>query len=238
MTRGYPACGAAVVLCVASGGCASVVDKPVEVLKAAMSQATASVAPSEAAPSEAAPTIAATTTAAPPPAAAVDPAVQRAYDEALRALREGRAAQAERGLRALVASHPELGGPHANLGLMLRQAGRLDESAAALEKAVQASPRQPVYFNQLGITYRMLGRFAPAREAYEQAIALDPNYAAAQLNLGILHDLYLGDGARALALYDRYLALSPGGDATVSKWVADLRHRKPAPVALNQQEKP
>ena len=58
------------------------------------------------------------------------------------------------------------------------------------------------------------------------------------LNLGILHDLYLGDGARALALYDRYLALSPGGDATVSKWVADLRRRKPAPVALNEKEKP
>ena len=29
------------------------------------------------------------------------------------------------------------------------------------------------------------------------------------LNLGILHDLYLRDGKRALELYDRYLALSP-----------------------------
>jgi hypothetical protein len=31
--------------------------------------------------------------------------------------------------------------------------------------------------------------------------------------------------------------LSPGGDATVSKWVADLRNRKATPVALNQKEK-
>ena len=223
---------AALALALALAGCASV-GPPVEALKLAMSGIAGGAAPSEPAPAPAVASV-----SAEPAQAAIDPAVQRAYDDALRALREGRVAQAERGFRDLAGSHPELGGPHANLGLILRQAGRLDESAAALEKAVQASPRQPVYFNQLGITYRMQGRFAQAREAYEQAIALDPNYAAAQLNLGILHDLYLGDGARALALYDRYLALSPGGDATVSKWVADLRHRKPAPVALNEKEKP
>lgn len=231
-TTRYTTRGAVAALALALAGCASV-GPPVEALKRAMSGMGGSAEPSEPAPE---PAVA--SAAAEPAHAAIDPAVQRAYDEALRALREGRVAQAERGFRDLAGSHPELGGPHANLGLLLRQAGRIDESAAALEKAVQASPRQPVYFNQLGITYRMQGRFTQAREAYEQAIALDPNYAAAQLNLGILHDLYLGDGARALALYDRYLALSPGGDATVSKWVADLRHRKPAPVALNEKEKP
>ena len=219
--------GAMAALAIALAGCASV-DKPVDALKLAMHRVM---------PTETASTSTSATTVE-PAAAAVDPGVQRAYDEAVRALREGRVAQAERGLRALAASHPELGGPHANLGLLLRQSGKLDESAAALEKAVQASPRQPVYFNQLGIAYRMQGRFAQARQAYEQAMALDANYAAPQLNLGILHDLYLGDGARALELYDRYLALSPGGDVTVSKWVADLRNRKPSPVALNQKEKP
>jgi tetratricopeptide (TPR) repeat protein len=231
-------CAALLAAAVALAGCASA-DVSVEALKRAMLKVApigvAAAPDAEAAP-EAAPE--AMTAAAEPAAAPVDPAVQRAYDEALRALREGRAAQAERGFRALAASHPELGGPHANLGLLMRQAGKLDDAVAALEKAVRASPRQPVYFNELGIAYRMQGRFAQAREAYEQAIALDPNYAAAQLNLGILHDLYLGDGAHALALYDRYLALSPGGDATVSKWVADLRRRKPTPVALNQKDKP
>jgi Flp pilus assembly protein TadD len=157
--------------------------------------------------------------------AAVPPAAQRAFDDARRAMRAGRMDEAERGFKSVIQFHPELGGPHANLGVIYRQANKLPESVAALEQAVKLSPRQPVYFNQLGITYRLQGQFAKAREAYERAIDLNPEYATATLNLGILSDLYLWDGKRALELYDRYLALTPGGDATVTKWVADLKNR-------------
>jgi tetratricopeptide (TPR) repeat protein len=171
----------------------------------------------------------------------VSPAAQRGFDDARRALAAGRADEAERGFRAVAQAHPELAGPHANLGIIYRQAGKLPESAAELEQAVKASPQRPVYLNQLGITYRQQGQFAKAREAYEKAIALDPAYAAPLLNLGILHDLYLGDGPRALELYGRYLALSPSGDAAVTKWVADLKNRKPAQqqqAMLERKEKP
>lgn len=166
-----------------------------------------------------------------PPQADVPPvatATQRAFDEAVRAMRAGRTDDAERGFKALAAAHPELGGPHANLGLLYRQAGKWDEAVAALEKAVKANAQQPIYANQLGIAYRQQGQFAKARDAYERAIALDANYAAAHLNLGILHDLYLVDRAKALPEYERYLTLTPSGDATVAKWVTDLRNRKPA----------
>ena len=162
---------------------------------------------------------------------------QRAFDDASRALRAGQNGDAERGFRNLSLAHPELGGPHANLGLIYRQAGKLTEAAAELETAVRLSPRQPVYWNQLGVTYRLLGQFKKARDAYDKAIALDPNYAASTLNLGILYDLYLGDGQRALELYGRYLLLSPNGDATVTKWVADLKNRKPAPITVSRKEK-
>jgi tetratricopeptide (TPR) repeat protein len=151
-------------------------------------------------------------------------------------LRAGRVEEAERCFRALAKEHPELGGPQANLGLIHRQSGKLTESATALEKAVQLSPRQAAYFNQLGITYRQQGQFTKARDAYQTAIDLDPTYAAAVLNLGILHDLYLWDGKRALELYDRYLALSPAGDAVVSKWIADLKNRKAAPITVGRKE--
>lgn len=176
---------------------------------------------------------------APEPAGAPVPAAaQRAFDDARRALRAGRDADAQRAFLALTVSHPELGGPHANLGLMHREAGRLEDSVAALEKAVAASPRQPLYFNQLGISYRHLGRFAKAREAYERAIELDPNYAAAHLNLGILHDLYLRESAPALAHYDRYMVLAAGKDAAVGKWVADLKNRRPGQSMLTKKEQP
>ena len=171
------------------------------------------------------------------PDAPVSLAVQRAYDDALRALRAGRNDEAERGFRVLAQSNPELGGPHANLGVIYRQAGKLNESAIELEQAVKINPNQPIYLNQLGITYRQLGKFDKARDAYEKAIALDANYAAPTLNLGILYDLYLGDGPRALELYGRYLALSPSGDPAVTKWVAELKNRKAAPITLSKKEK-
>jgi Flp pilus assembly protein TadD len=221
------------------GGAESARARPAPVGDAAASRAAAGPAPAAAA-GPAPGTAAAAPPARPAPTeieAPIDAAVQRAFDDARRALRAGRLHDAERAFKALAESHPELGGSHANLGLIYRQAGKNVQSAAAFEQAVKASPRQPVFFNQLGIAYRHNGEFAKARAAYEQAIALDAGYAAPVLNLGILHDLYLWDGKRALELYDRYLVLSPGGDATVVKWVADLKNRKPQHAALTRKEK-
>jgi tetratricopeptide (TPR) repeat protein len=105
------------------------------------------------------------------------------------------------------------------------------EQIAALEQSARSNPKQAAGFNKLGIGYRQQGQFAKAREAYEQALAADPQYATALLNLAILHDMYLWDPQKALELYERYLALTPGGDPQVSKWVADLKNRKPAATA-------
>ena len=219
------------VALLAMSGCASVGDS----LKAVKD----AVTPTAATPAQAA---ASAPFAAKPVAAIADempvnPAAQRSYEEANRALRAGRTADAERGYRALVQSNPELGGPHANLGVILRRAGKLPEAAAELEQAAKLSPKQPAYLNQLGITYRQLGQFDKARDAYERAIAADAAYAPATLNLGILNDMYLGDAKRAAELYDRYLALSPGGDAVVTKWLAELKNRKAAPATAARKEK-
>lgn len=219
----------AIALVLSATGCATIADS----MKAVQQMVTPSPSAAASPPAVAA--------AAKPavPDAPVSVAVQRSYDDALRALRAGRNDEAERGFRALAQSNPDLGGPHANLGVIYRQAGKLNESASELEQAVKINPNQPIYFNQLGVTYRQLGKFDKARDAYEKAIALDANYAAPTLNLGILHDLYLGDGARALELYSRYLALSPSGDAAVTKWVAELKNRKAAAgtVAAGKKEK-
>jgi cellulose synthase operon protein C len=92
--------------------------------------------------------------------------------------------------------------------------------------------------NQQAVALRRKGEFGPAREAYEKALALDPAYAPAVLNLGVLHDLYLGHPAVALAQYERYLALTPAGDAQVGKWLADLKNRQPKAVAAQPATSP
>lgn len=221
----------ALVACaLAAAGCATVRQAP----PAPAPQPAAEPAKPQAAAAPAAPAAApAPKKDEPPP---VDPAAVRAFDAARRALAAGRTAEAERGFVALTKSHPDLAGPHANLGLIHRQAGRYAEAIAALERAVQLAPQRADLHNQLGITYRMAGRFAKARTAYERAIEADPNYALAWLNLGILEDLYLWDRQRALALYERYLALAPAGDENVRKWVADLKNRMPQKSAVAQKE--
>jgi tetratricopeptide (TPR) repeat protein len=226
----------------ALSGC-STIQQPLQALRDAVMPAKAASAPaaSASAPAKAA---SAPTIARPDPEAPVAPALQRSYDDARRALRAGKMDEAERGFKAIAQANPDLGGPHANLGVIYRQANKLPESAGELEQAVRLNPRQPLYFNQLGITYRQQGQFTKAKDAYERAIALDAGYAAPLLNLGILYDLYLWDVAQAGELYGRYLALTPGGDATVTKWVADLKNRKqpaaaPAPAAAaSRKEKP
>ena len=195
-------------------GCASVTT-PIEAMKQAVTVGASSPAP-----------------AAQPaaPAAPIAAEVQSQFDRALQAQRAGKLDDAARQWRELAQAHPDFGGVHANLGIVLRQGGREAEAVASLERAVEINPTQARFHNELGIAYRANGQFGKAREAYEHALTLDANYAAALLNLGILHDLYLGEPAKALALYERYLALAPGGDATVTKWAADLRRRVPAPV--------
>lgn len=220
---------ALVAVMLAAAGCATVRETPpapkpvAEPVKPQASTPPAAAAATPAAPKK----------EAPPP---VDPAAVRAFDAARRALAAGRTAEAERGFVALTKSHPDLAGPHANLGLIHRQAGRYAEAVAALERAVHLAPQRADLHNQLGITYRMAGQFAKARAAYEKAIEADPNYALAWLNLGILEDLYLWDRQRALALYERYLVLAPAGDDSVRKWVADLKNRMPQKSAVAQKE--
>jgi len=162
--------------------------------------------------------------AARPDLAPIAPEAQRLFDDARQALASGRIAEAERGFSALAKSNPELAGPYANLGLIHRQAGRSAEAVAALEKAVQLSPQRADLANQLGLAYRTAGDFAKAKASYERSIALDAAYGSAVLNLGILYDLYLWDGARALELYDRYMQLEPN-DEQVKRWITDLRNR-------------
>ena len=101
---------------------------------------------------------------------------------------------------------------------------------------LRLSPQRAELHGQLGIAYRTAGDFTKARASYEQAIALDPAYAPAVLNLGILYDLYLWDGERALELYDRYMQMTPGGDEQVKRWISDLRNRSAKKSAAQPKE--
>lgn len=85
--------------------------------------------------------------------------------------------------------------------------------------------------NQQAMKQRSEGDFPGARATWERALAQAPDDATVILNLGVLLDVYLDDAAHALPMFERYLALTPGGDAQVAKWVTELKHRKPVRAA-------
>jgi tetratricopeptide (TPR) repeat protein len=119
-------------------------------------------------------------------------------------------------------------------GKVERADATLPADVEPLQIALELSPpaqRAALLLNQLGVAQRRQGQFDKAREAYESAIALDPAAAAPQLNLAILFDLYLGNAARAQALYQRCLELSPLDAPVIGKWIAELKTRKPVPGA-------
>ncbi|NNM60866.1 MAG: tetratricopeptide repeat protein [Steroidobacteraceae bacterium] len=152
------------------------------------------------------------------------------YATALAAIKAGRSVDAELELKTLAMQYPRLNGPILNLGILYLNSARLPAAEAAFRRVIGRDPRNAVANDELGIVLRRLGKFQAAERAYQRAIAAQPDYAPAHLNLGILYDLYLGEPHKALAQYQRYLAIA-GGQKQVENWVIELRRRIGAPAS-------
>jgi predicted O-linked N-acetylglucosamine transferase (SPINDLY family) len=97
---------------------------------------------------------------------------------------------------------------HNNLGVTLKELGRLDESEASYTQSIALKPDYAEAYNNLGATLQELGRLGEAEASYTQAIALKPDYAEAYSNLGnSLKELGRLDEAEAS--YTQAIALKP-----------------------------
>ncbi len=161
------------------------------------------------------------------PDAPVPDDVLAAHARAVDLMRRGEHAAATAELEAIVAAQPALPGPHVNLAILYRQAGRDDDAMRVLERALAADPNHPEANNELGILLRERGEFDAAEAAYRRALAARPDYALALYNLGVLLDLYLQRPAEALECYEAYQRAAPEPDERVARWIVDLRRRVP-----------
>jgi len=155
----------------------------------------------------------------------VNASVQRAYGEALGALRRGETKQARRQFEALAAEHPDLAGPPANLGIIQLQENDPAAAEKSFRQALQRNPASAQAQNQLGIALRLQGRFREAEQAYLAALAIEPVYLLAHRNLGILYDLYLSKPDQALEQYRLCQKLAAAPDSEIEGWIADLERR-------------
>ncbi len=118
--------------------------------------------------------------------------------------------------QTLVRAKPEIALAHHGLGTALAGLGRIEEAAAAFERALAVEPANPAMpmpdeamtALNLGYLYEQLRKPDQAVRLYERALKAKPGFAEAHNNLGIL---LLGQGRRkeGSAVFARALALAP-----------------------------
>jgi Tfp pilus assembly protein PilF len=88
--------------------------------------------------------------------------------------------------RKTLAKNPDCLIAHNNLGVLLRNQGRIEESMEHCLKAIQIDPNSSEALENLGAALADKGRFDEAIENFRKAIQINPNYAPALDNLGIV----------------------------------------------------
>ncbi len=112
----------------------------------------------------------------------------------------GQLIEAEKEGRRAVALDGNATAAWGNLGIILQESGKLEESLHCLTRVCQAAPDSPEAHNNLGNTLKRLGRLNEAKEEYETAIRLRPSFSEAHGNLAyLLTDLGLYEEAMAAA---------------------------------------
>lgn len=94
--------------------------------------------------------------------------------------------EAEKAGRTAVERSPEMVGAWNNLGIILQEAGKLEESITCLRKVVALEPENPEACNNLANTLLLTAHFDEAQRFYEMALELHPRYAEANSNLAHL----------------------------------------------------
>jgi tetratricopeptide (TPR) repeat protein len=94
------------------------------------------------------------------------------------------------------------------LAQALADAGRAEESLAALRQAITRRPVYPPAFQQLGDRLGELGRFDEATEVFEAGLAVAPEAVVLAIGLGYIH-LRRNDRGRARDQFAKARAMAP-----------------------------
>ncbi len=120
--------------------------------------------------------------------------------------------------RKAIALNPQLSSAWINLGIILLDIGKYEESRACLERARTWEPRDPRVLNNLGNVCLHQGDLKGAENFFTEALTNDPQYSHPYINLAKLYndignfDKAIFFGLRAIeidpAAYDAYINLA------------------------------
>jgi tetratricopeptide (TPR) repeat protein len=88
--------------------------------------------------------------------------------------------------------------------------GNYEQAIADYSRAIELKPDYAEAYNNRAYTYMKVENYAPALPDLDRAIRLRPDYVNALMNRGDIYNYYYQvDPARAIADYDRVIALGP-----------------------------
>jgi hypothetical protein len=108
--------------------------------------------------------------------------------------------------------------------------GRYSEAIAAYQAVLKRDERNVDAMTHLGLIVAVGGHADSALETFDRALAIDPRYAPAHLYRGQVLYEQKHDYAGAVAAWERYMALTPGGEDRdrVAELVKRARDKQPA----------
>jgi type IV pilus biogenesis/stability protein PilW len=122
--------------------------------------------------------------------------------------RRGDWAMAIEEYRRGIAADPRNPGLFNNLGIALKQSGRLEEAASAFQDALKVDAKYEKGLNNLGVTRYQQGRFEEAIDLFKQAIRVNPANVESYVNLGIIY-LPAGRSDEAFSVFQEALRYDP-----------------------------
>ncbi|MGZ5034473.1 MAG: tetratricopeptide repeat protein [Usitatibacter sp.] len=117
--------------------------------------------------------------------------------------------QDEDAYRRAIAEDPSRLDARINLGLLLHEAGRLEDAEREYRGAIALQGDDALAHFNLGVVLEDLGRIEEAARSYAEAIRLDPELADGHYNLALLYKA-LGKPREALRHMSQYRRLTAG----------------------------
>lgn len=132
-------------------------------------------------------------------------------------------ARGEEHFRRAIALDPDYATAHYWYSLYLDQLGRLDEAAAAAQRAVELEPLSLVGTYAVGLTHYCARRFDRAREYAQRVLEVEPDYP---LGLRLMGSSLVAEGryAEAIDPYERLAKAAPD-NSLYGGWLAHVYGR-------------
>ncbi len=149
------------------------------------------------------------------------------YKKALYALKNNEYGDSEKLLQNVIERHPDLAGPHANLGLIYYKMEKYSQSTKSLKKTLSLNPKNPYAYNILGLISKNKGDLSNSKKYFLLAIKYKKDYAKAHYNIALLYDIYFQEIKESIYHYNEYLKIiniKNIKDEKTNSWVKQLEN--------------